>query len=181
MVPASYAPIMAAGITATVLVVVALLGSRLNRNNEHAKWLREQRIQAYSEWLGLFEDLTIVTEDTRDTALAYDKIFEYLLDWNTAQENETTLYPHPGLGEEREEAYKLLQRLHESHRKIRPARVSAFNKVQILATKPVREQAQVLNRIGGLLPPRDGRPYHDWDNALARFYEVVRKELELEK
>jgi hypothetical protein len=179
MVPASYAPVMAAGITATILVVVAVLGSWLNRKNEHAKWLREQRIQAYSEWLGLFEEQTIVTEDTRDNILAYDKILEHIIEWNTAQGDETTPYPH--LEKERGEAYKLLQQLKEDHRKVQSAQAGAFNKVQIVATKPVREQAEVLNHIGGLLPPRDGSPYEDWNIALARFHEVVRKELGLEK
>ncbi len=57
-----YLPLIVGGVSAVTVVIAAFLGAWLGRRNEHARWLREQRLLVYSEWLGVVvEDLFVVS------------------------------------------------------------------------------------------------------------------------
>jgi hypothetical protein len=55
-----YVPLIVGSVSAVTLVLVAFLGSWLGRRNEHARWLREQRLEIYAEWLGVLSTTLLI-------------------------------------------------------------------------------------------------------------------------
>jgi hypothetical protein len=47
-----FLPLIVGSLSAVTLVLVAFVGAWLGRKGEHARWLREERLAVYSEWLG---------------------------------------------------------------------------------------------------------------------------------
>jgi hypothetical protein len=60
-----YLPLIVGSLSAVTVVLVAFLGSWLGRRNEHARWLREQRLEVCAEWVGVLGASLLVASRLR--------------------------------------------------------------------------------------------------------------------
>jgi hypothetical protein len=202
-----YVPILAAGVSGVVLLAVAFWGAWFGRRSEHAKWVRDQRVQVCSEWLGVLEELLIYMEDLRvltaeleeEIAAFEDVTAEFRVLVRTPLEGLTAPVLEELVGS-RERSERKLERLtlergkltarHDEltkdYRRLRLTQASVSNRLQILGSELVRDEAKVLlglmNEVIGVV--RDGSSPDpnqgaDWEAGLRRFHRVVRKELGL--
>jgi hypothetical protein len=174
-----YVTLIATSISAIVLIVAAFLAAWLSRENEHTRWLREQRLEVYCQWLLLFEERMILLEDITKQWAKDEEALGRLKAKIKVLESEGELagkpyvpLPEPGSEGGGGTPYD------EDIRRQQLVRFATLNKILILSTYPVRDEAIVLQKLANeVADSEEGRSSPDWVYGLARFYEVVRKEL----
>ncbi len=167
------------GISAIVLIVAAFLAAWLSRKNEHTRWLREQRLEVYCQWLGLLDEYMILLEDMTKQLAKEEDALERLKAKIKVLESEAALAgkPYVPLLETDSEGGDGTS-YNEDIRRQRLVRFAILNKILILSTDPVREEAVVLQKLANeVVDSEEGRFSLEWADGLARFYVVVRKEL----
>jgi hypothetical protein len=173
-----YVPLLAASVSAVTLIAVALLGAWIGRRNEHAKWQREQRLETYAAWLAVEQSIVLFMERSKNLTEKYAALVQ-----------ESSVLPPEALErvQQCQETADKLAAEQDEHEKVfhalRLEEYVAANRLQILASKPVRVQAErvhkAMNRLVSTEKAAQATPSSPWVDAVAEFHIVVRKELGL--
>jgi hypothetical protein len=171
--------VLAPVISAVVVIVVAFLTPWLVRRNEHARWLREQRVEFYSGWLVLVEEGMVHIEEQKVLIESCNKLI--------ADQEAHLKSPEPlgwrstVLADRAAQLQGQRSELSEAGQRLRLDRVTMFNKVHLLGTAVIREEAAALDKLAlKLIDAGTYRSAPEWGVGLSRFYTLARKELGVE-
>jgi hypothetical protein len=164
-----------------IAAVAAYLGAWLGRRNEHAKWLREQRLQVYSDWLGALwrgETLLENTYHVRSLVVRADTVRKGI-----ATDSPTAVSKLAVVIEDLAKFDKMNEELYANAFKDRVLERSLYTRLEMLAGEKVREKAQKLNALpflsGKLEETEQERLRIAWNGAVNEFLTEARKELGL--
>jgi hypothetical protein len=173
-----YVSLLAASVSAVTIIAVAFFGAWIGRRNEHAKWQREQRLETYAAWLAVEQSIILFMERSED----FSKKHAALMQESKVPLPETL----ERIQQLQEATAKLAAEDDEDDKVFHALRLEEYvadNRLQILASKPVRVQAErvnkAMNRLVSTEKAAQATPYSHWVDAVAEFHIVVRKELGL--
>jgi hypothetical protein len=172
-----YVPIGAAALSGFVFIVVVFLGAWLGRKNEHARWVREQRLQAYTDWLGVLHELLVLKAELGGLGEKFGSLIRTLD--SMAEPLDSDMQGLLRFHEETRKCEARHDELVKELRRVRLLQTSLFNKVQVLASLPLRHEAVVLSEVMHELVDDDDKYASDlrWSDALDVFRGLMRKEL----
>jgi hypothetical protein len=187
-----YIPLLAATISGIILIAVAIFGAWVGRRNEHYKWLREERLQTYTEWLNTQSELQIICEEQKKILLSLKATNERVDEISRKQispsiltqeteEQLSTIHTELLQAKKRvSEEAELLRKSIEDLRRISLTLSNMRHKIDILGSKRTQTIAsqisQITQKVAGatideLLP--------QWVQKRAAFIESIKKELGL--
>jgi hypothetical protein len=178
-----YSSLVVAIISTLTILVVAYLGAWFGRRNEHTKWVREQRLQAYAHWLGVLEEeVTLLDKiyDVRFSIVTADKTRQ-----NIEAEDPAAVRKIAAVIEDLKKFANMNDELHVEAFKTKVRSRTAYNKLQILAGKRMRQKAYEVDKsLSEMIVARRRGGEGDqveavWRTRVHEFQDEARKELGL--